>query len=235
MSSPLNPQPAESPLPPEKFFLGAAVVLLVFSILSAGSVGESELLLAIYGGASARFAVFWRGVTMTGDNRVLIAVALVGAILLALRKRYSSAVWLTGGWVMATASVELLKWLVDRDRPPVPFLTEASRGSFPSGHAAESLFVYVYLCLLLSASSSRGIVSAIKDLALVVLAALPIFIGVSRLYLGVHWPSDILGGWAIGSFVLGLSCLNLPSSGQSRPVPSRDGSVASPSTSFLQK
>ena len=91
----------------------------------------------------------------------------------------------------------LLKLGFDRPRPDlVPHLTHVYSASFPSGHAMVSAVVYLTLGTLLT-----RIVSGIwlKIFVMAVAVLLTGLIGLSRLYLGVHWPSDVLAGWAAGA------------------------------------
>jgi membrane-associated phospholipid phosphatase len=128
--------------------------------------------------------------------------------------RKEQALWLAAGFALTSALDQTLKWLVARRRPPLPFLTAVRGASFPSGHAAESLFVFYYLWIVFQASifwRKRDPLSQIaRELLSIVLAGLPALIGYSRVWLGVHWPSDVLAGWAIGFFALEIAFLGTP-------------------------
>jgi membrane-associated phospholipid phosphatase len=212
MNSPSIPRPvAGTSLLPERFLFGGSFALLLLAVALAGGTLESELLLTTYGGENGRFLGFWRVLSGFGSNSILAAVIVVATVFLIMGRRHFEALWLSAGWGATTLAVELLKWLVDRDRPPLQFLTPVRGSSFPSGHAAESLFVYLYLWLILARLRSRSAVAArLKDACSAVLSALPLLIGYSRVYLGVHWPGDVLGGWAIGLFILGVAFLASP-------------------------
>jgi membrane-associated phospholipid phosphatase len=197
---------------PERFFFEACLVLLTGAFYLARSGYDTELLSAIYGGSGARSAGFWRLISSLGSNWSLIPIVAAFG-LLEWRKKQDAALWLVCGWGMTTGTVELLQWLVARPRPLVPFLVSASGSSFPSGHAAESLFVFYYLGTILAGSwrrEHRTLSAGWSEFCAILLFALPPIIGYSRVYLGVHWPSDILGGWAIGLFILGIALLNTP-------------------------
>ena len=207
MNSPPIPDrlPATT-VPPERILFGACVVLLLIAAALAGSISESELLLTIYGGQGGHFINVWRFVTSFGSTAILTGITVVSAALLMLCKDYISVIWLILGWGATSLGVECLKWLVDRDRPPLQFLTTVRGSSFPSGHAAESLFVYIYIALTLTRVRVGNAVAArMRNAACSLLCSVPLFIGYSRVYLGVHWPSDVLGGWAIGFFILGIA------------------------------
>ncbi|MCZ6750558.1 MAG: phosphatase PAP2 family protein [Acidobacteria bacterium] len=194
----------------ERLLLSGCLVLLGLAAFLAWS-HDSDLLLVIYQGTDAGAVLFWRLISIFGSNRYL-APAVVGlSLLLWVGKQRATAVWLVLGWGMTSSTVALLKWLVARNRPPVPSLVQASGNAFPSGHAAESLYVFFFLLLLLAGPmlrpASRSLAGILRILLLLLFAILPLAVGYSRVYLGVHWPSDVLGGWAIGLFFLGLSYL----------------------------
>lgn len=128
-------------------------------------------------------------ITWLGDGVVLIPVAAMAAAFLVARRRGGDALAL----IATTAAVRLLV-TVQKDwfghaRPDVlQWMPESSSG-FPSGHAANSFITWVALAMLLS--GSRGAIAAA-----VMLSAL---VGASRVVLGVHWPTDVIGGWALGA------------------------------------
>lgn len=103
---------------------------------------------------------------------------------------------------------EALKLLFHRQRPGLPHLVEVTGLSFPSGHAMVSFSFYGLLAYLVWANFSGRI---LKLLAALFLAVLILAIGISRIYLGVHYPSDVLAGFSAGSFWLVACILGLRS------------------------
>lgn len=98
----------------------------------------------------------------------------------------------------------LLKVLVDRPRPPfdIASITDPSSGSsFPSGHAFNSFVLFAFLIFLVTILVST---TWIRRAAQIFLVVLILAIGVSRIYLNAHWPSDVLGAYLLGSFFLVL-------------------------------
>ncbi|MEF8793133.1 phosphatase PAP2 family protein [Thiohalorhabdus sp.] len=124
----------------------------------------------------------------------LITGAVVGFLVL-VRRRVEAclvAVAVGGGAVLST----LLKLAFGRDRPdPALHATEVVTASFPSGHAMLSAVVYLTLAAIL-AQSQEGLRVKVYLLAVAVLVTG--LVGISRVYLGVHWPTDVLGGWSLG-------------------------------------
>lgn len=94
----------------------------------------------------------------------------------------------------------VIKALYGRARPAGAALLNEHTHSFPSGHAATSAAVVVTLCYVLA---RERIIS--WQTAIVVGAAVPLIVGLTRLYLDVHWTTDVVGGWAVGLFVAAMS------------------------------
>lgn len=137
-----------------------------------------------------------RDITSLGSASVLMVVIGAVAGYLLLRRKYH-AMWLVLG---ATLSGELLSALLknsfERERPSiVPHLDQVATASFPSGHSMLSAVVYLTLgALLMRLTSSRVAKAYILGCAL----GLAILIGLTRVYLGVHYPTDVLAGWSAG-------------------------------------
>lgn len=138
-----------------------------------------------------------RDITALGSSTVLTLVVAATALFLALRGRWRSVALVLAATLSGGVAVTLVKALVGRARPELVerLMVEASN-SFPSGHAANSAIVYLTLATLLF-----PVVQEARMRAFVLGAALlvTLMVGVSRVYLGVHWPSDVLAGWAFGS------------------------------------
>ncbi len=135
--------------------------------------------------------------TALGSTFVLIGVVLSAALGLTLRGRWRSAATLVIAYVVTDATVAIVKLIVSRPRPDAS-LTEAGGFSFPSGHSAMSMVVYGCLAFAL-ARAVRGFPRVAFALCG---AALVVAIGLSRIYLGVHYPSDVIAGWTTGAAIL---------------------------------
>jgi len=135
--------------------------------------------------------------TALGGIAVLtLLVAGVGFYLLSVGKRGTAL--LVGGAVGSGAILSaLLKLGFDRPRPDlVAHLSHAYSSSFPSGHAMLSAVTYLTLGVLLARAHERR---RTKIIVMTYGVTLTVLIGLSRIYLGVHWPTDVLAGWALGA------------------------------------
>jgi len=136
-------------------------------------------------------------ITAMGGVTILVLMVALVAGFLAVRRHWLTSGLVLGGTISGSLAVSIIKVLVDRPRPMVTdHLVSVASGSFPSGHAANSAIVYLTLATLLS----QLVVERAARRYLFAGAGLIVAgIGVSRVYLGVHWPSDVLAGWAFGT------------------------------------
>ena len=169
----------------------AWVVMLLFGGLEL----DRGLLVLLHGGDRPELARAARFLTELGGHFVLVPLALAGAAWLAFRRRFGDALLLAAVTFGGRALVELQKAQAERIRPAgQEHLVDVQSLSFPSAHAADATLVYLSLALLLTQTWPR------RALALWAATWLAIIIGASRVVLGVHWPSDVVAGWAFGLF-----------------------------------
>lgn len=140
---------------------------------------------------------FFRALTHLGSPMAFIILSVVGIIGLSLMRRHLQAKCLLAVVLSSWILNDGLKNLFSRSRPTGEALTIATGYSFPSGHAMVSIAFYGFLAYLaFSQGGKKGILAAI------VLGLLVFLIGFSRVYLNVHYPSDVLGGWIFGFLIL---------------------------------
>ena len=134
------------------------------------------------------------------ETSVLLSIGAIGALIWAF---VSIAEEVMEGETRTCST--LLKMGFDRARPDlVPHGSFVSTASFPSGHAMMSAVTYLTLgALLASVHSPTRVKAYLLALALV----LTLLVGLSRIYLGVHWPTDVAAGWAVGAAWALLSSL----------------------------
>jgi undecaprenyl-diphosphatase len=144
-----------------------------------------------------------RDITALGSTTVLTLIVASVVIYLVLVKRPHTALFVFLAVASGQFLSSVLKAGVDRPRPElVSHLVTETSLSFPSGHAMLSAVTYLTLGSL-AARFLHGRTTRIYVLSLAVLTALAV--GISRVYLGVHWPSDVLAGWCAG-FAWALLC-----------------------------
>jgi undecaprenyl-diphosphatase len=145
-----------------------------------------------------------RDVTALGGFTVLTLTTLAVMGALAARRQGRSALFLGLAVAGGQALSHLAKALFDRPRPDlVPHGTEFVSASFPSGHSMMAAVTWLTLAVMLARAEPRRRMKAYWiALAALVTAA----VGVSRVYLGVHWPSDVAAGWTLGA-AWALLCL----------------------------
>ncbi|MEV0248626.1 phosphatase PAP2 family protein [Nocardia sp. NPDC050712] len=144
-------------------------------------------------------------VTHAGGGMVTTLVAALAAVLLVRRGHGWPAGLILVAAVGAQPLSNVSKILIDRDRPPTgDHLVQVASQSFPSGHSLGSFVVATVLAVVAVAGcSGRALRSAIAGAAAIFVVA----VGLSRIYLGVHWPTDVLGGWSMGAVWVGLCLL----------------------------
>lgn len=146
----------------------------------------------------------WQMVTVLGDTLTLTLV-VIGVFALAwLKERIDLAALIVFGYISVYILMSLLKRVLGRERPPVvDRLIDVGGLSFPSGHAMCSTVIFG-----LTAVICYRLYPAVRERPgiLLVAPALVLLIGMSRVYLGAHWASDVLAGWILGVIWVGV-CL----------------------------
>ena len=149
--------------------------------------------------------LFFMTMTYAGEGEVLVPLTLLITGVLWFYGRRLESVLFIGGIGSTAVAVFLLKLLTDRARPALSSLLHETSAAFPSGHAALSLFFFGFLSYLLSRRFQKKRYSLLIFAAGFAIAGL---IGTSRIYLNVHWLSDVLGGFALAGAILSL-CIGL--------------------------
>lgn len=138
-----------------------------------------------------------RDVTALGGFTVLTITTIVAGLLLLFHDRRRQALIFVATVLLAQVSSEVLKAFYDRDRPSL--VTHGSHvysQSFPSGHSTLAAATFFTLAAILASLEAR---KRTKAVILTLAILFVVGVGISRVYLGVHWPSDVLGGWALGA------------------------------------
>jgi undecaprenyl-diphosphatase len=169
-----------------------AAIWLAMLLFGQGPLDRS-LYEALYAGHRRGLLDVARVFTALGEPTVLIAACLLCALWLWRAGRARLGLMLLLIALVGRGLSEVQKYWVGRARPDLePHLVIVKTQSFPSGHAASSMIFYLALALALTAHT-RWLRPAAAAAIL-----LSLLIGTSRVMLGVHWPSDVIGGWAFG-------------------------------------
>ena len=180
---------------------GALLTVLVFVLAWAFPVwpGDEESLRAVQGWQSPGLTWIFRLLTYLGWYPVAIAVTVVAVALLFLNRQRADALLLA----LVTTSASLapaLKPLVGRPRPEYAIIDPIPHSlSFPSGHATFAILLGGMLIYLVG---QRVRNPWLRHGLRGGLALLVLLVGISRVYLGIHWPSDVIGGYLFGGVIL---------------------------------
>ena len=177
-------------------FIGAIVALaavwLAMLLLGRGAL-DRNLYESLYAGHRPALVVVARVFTALGEPTVLIGAGFLFAVFLWREGRARFALALLLVILVGRGLSEVQKYWIARARPDLePHLVVVKTSSFPSGHATSSMIFYLTIAIALTAGTRwqrRAAAAAVL---------LSLCVGVSRVMLGVHWPSDVVGGWAFG-------------------------------------
>ncbi len=174
-----------------------AFLVLAMVVSRQGSLAFDEPVIAFVTGLGISTDA-WRAVTELGGLLLVpLGVGLVGWLV--LQRRYSEAVIVAIALIAATLFTDAVKDFIARPRPPGPHLAPAAGYSFPSGHTLNSTTTYGLIALYAWRSRAR---SGMRWFVCCGLLTIPFLVGLSRIALGVHYPSDVLGGWLAGAAVV---------------------------------
>ena len=178
---------------------GAAIILAwVYPVWP----GDEGLLVALQGWQDPGVDPLFRALSLLGWYPVAVALSATAVLSLLALRRWQDSLLLAVA-VLSAAPAYGLKWVIGRARPDYSMLEPVPESfGFPSGHAAFAMLLGGFLLCLAWRHVGNpwvrwGIVSG---LALLILG-----VGASRIYLGVHWPSDVAGGYLFGATVLAVA------------------------------
>jgi undecaprenyl-diphosphatase len=194
------------------------LVRLRWAPLESADHGAAAGINGLIAGNATLVAVV-KAVTWLGSDGVLWAVVGAAALVLALRRQWRLAVYLLATGAGALVLDPVLKSLVGRLRPVVAHpIAHGIGNSFPSGHALGSIVCYgAVLLIFLPAARGRW-----RTAFIAVIVALVALIGISRILLGVHYLSDVVGAWAVGIAWLGLTAFAFELTRQAAGLPVTD-------------
>ncbi len=196
---------------PEHFFSVVISLVALASFILAGLIGgqgfapDFNAIQTLADARAANVALTAPAIVVTdvGSAEGLLSILAVATLLLCIARRFRDAGSLVAIVIGGRLAIELLKLAIYRPRPFfAPYPVDVSSLSFPSGHAGNSMTTFLALALIAAPARWRtgAVVAAI---------AASLTIGATRPLLGVHWPTDVVGGWSFGIFwVVGFVALS---------------------------
>lgn len=146
---------------------------------------------------SARIEEMARDLTALGSFTILTIVSVIGISVALFAGRPKLALSALVAVLSGVLVMNLLKSGYSRDRPDlVEHATPVHDASFPSGHTTMASIVYLTLGIMLARTQQR---KRVRIFVTVLAVLITVSVGVSRVYLGVHWPTDVMAGWALGT------------------------------------
>lgn len=183
-----------------------------------GGALDRRIYEALYAGGRPAIRAVALGLTALGDPTFLIAAGLLCASWLFYAGHRHLPWVLVAIVAIGRGLSELQKYWIARVRPDMePHLVVVKTSSFPSGHATSSMVFFLTLALVLTSGTRR------RFLAVACAILLSFLIGISRVMLGVHWPSDVVGGWAFGMLWVLLTLRLAERFVKSYPEPAKEG------------
>lgn len=183
----------------KKIILGILITLFVlvmfFVIFDLTKGFDDAVYKVLINMRSDNLDSFFKFITKFANTKTIIL--LVSIILIINRNK--EGITVTSLTLFSVSAMTILKAIIKRDRPSHLRLIKESNYSFPSGHAMISICVYGYLLYLAYTKINNKIIKYLVSIGLLLLI---ILIGLSRIYLGVHYPSDIIGGYLLALIIL---------------------------------
>ena len=202
---------------PTRRYLLISVLILLFSVFIfqqfADELTENELFRFdqsvidwVQGFINPQVTIIMKAFTFLGSTTALSLLLIASvALMIGQQKRWESlflVIAIGGGMVFNL----LLKWIFQRERPTLNRLIDATGYSFASGHSMVSFIFYGMLGMLVYMFLASRLS---KMITIMVSAVLILMIGTSRIYLGVHYPSDVIAGFAAGGVWLVICLMGL--------------------------
>lgn len=186
-------------IPLVAFFLCFALLALAVVDQAPAIDSFNATINALVQGARGALDSFFVTITMLGDLLPMTALCLVVCAILAIARKWDSLAFFATNVLLAVVCVQALKFIFAVPRPGAETLVPIPGSfSFPSAHSFCSLIVFGMIGLLIfRALNRKGVPYNVAIVPGIILVIFAILIGISRIYVGVHWPSDVLGGWLL--------------------------------------
>lgn len=163
---------------------------------------DSAIQTAIRGDLPAIASQFWTSITVLGNVIPLFSLVFILAVFFYWKSWKAEACLLVGSLFLMMGASTALKFLYQRPRPTIEWVISTIGYSFPSWHTAATMLVAAVLAIVLYQRCQRKFWRYFGQILVIALA---ILVAISRIYIGVHFPTDIIGGWLLAlTLLLGL-------------------------------
>ena len=191
-------------IPLVAFFLCFALLALAIADQAPAIDSFNATINALIHGTRGLLDSFFVAITMLGDFLPMTALCLVVCAILAIARKWDGLAFFATNVILAVVCVQALKLIFAVPRPGAETLVPIPGSfSFPSAHSFCSLIVFGMIGLLIfRALNRKGAPYNVAIVPGIILVIFAILIGISRIYVGVHWPSDVLGGWLLAGMWL---------------------------------
>lgn len=157
---------------------------------------DSSIQTSVRGDLPNHLSTFFKAVTNFGHEAlVFVYIFAISAVFYFKKNWKTEALFLSGNLVLMGVMSTIFKYLYNRPRPSLEYLVKKPLGpSFPSWHAASTMIVAISLMIIIEQHLTKTLAKRCLQILVLVIA---LTTAISRIYLGVHYPSDILGGWLL--------------------------------------
>ena len=157
---------------------------------------DSSIQSSVRGDLPNHLSIFFKAVTNFGHEALVFVYTFAISAVFYFKKNWKTeALFLSGNLVLMGAMSTIFKYLYNRPRPSLEYLVKKPLGpSFPSWHAASTMIIAISLMIIIEQHLTKTLAKRCLQILVLVIA---LTTAISRIYLGVHYPSDILGGWLL--------------------------------------
>ncbi|NQP19491.1 phosphatase PAP2 family protein [Streptococcus suis] len=186
-------------------FLALAFVILGYTVKfypEAVAGFDTVIQTLVRGNLPSTASQFWTSITVLGNTVIILTISLLLAAFFYFYKKWKmeASLILASFAVMGVASTAL-KYVYQRPRPSIEWLIDTIGYSYPSWHTASTMMIAGAVVIIIQQRMKKGALKLLLQAGLLILAAL---VAISRIYIGVHFPTDIIGGWLLAGFLLSV-------------------------------
>ncbi len=186
-------------------FLALAFVILGYTVKfypEAVAGFDTAIQTLVRGNLPSTASQFWTSITVLGNTVIILTISLLLAAFFYFYKKWKMEAYLilASFAVMGVASTAL-KYVYQRPRPSIEWLIDTIGYSYPSWHTASTMMIAGAVVIIIQQRMKKGALKLLLQAGLLILAAL---VAISRIYIGVHFPTDIIGGWLLAGSLLSV-------------------------------